>query len=438
MFGNTSLTRLGIKAQANYKTMPEGEYAPMTLLSWSVDTDTKRAEPKEADGRGEKKNSRVIFAAATGKCSFLLRAQGNENLLSASLGGAWASQVSVVGSSNISVDPEGTHADGSTGPQFIAPAGTFNPFKTYGGAAANGAEALIALVTGSSEADNNGRRRIKHVHADGTKLDIFPQYSAGAEGLHGSEMVETEDESITISVGTAVRNRIPAAGSEPTAYAVIGQLSNGLWSWVRGVVFGDPSLKFTGQGEVVIDCNWMAAEKRENEAAAPVGDFSFGTPATESTFLTAAADLALFAVVPAAVDAPPLRLSGLCMTGFSFTSKSGLMGIDNISGTTARQGVVPGMFDGTAELSYSVTTDDADTVTTLTALGQPGTEQPAWVEGVWVDPQGKQVAMSCYADWDQPNQSNLDASDKPVEGTMKSVLLPNSATSRTVIFQRWV
>lgn len=108
------------------------------------------------------------------------------------------------------IDPVGTHIDGSTGCTIVlgtgASAANLNNWDLYNSAASNGAAGMMMEMSGWGDASNNVPAAIKAVSA--TQIDIDPPYSTtGATvGVMGAlKVAETDTAAVTLKIGSGIR-----------------------------------------------------------------------------------------------------------------------------------------------------------------------------------------------------------------------------------------
>lgn len=300
-------------------------------------------------------------------------------------------EVSIVGSSDINV-VSGTHLDGSSGWQITAPASALDSLINYGGVTVSthprgGAECLWMKVSGSAQGANNKGRRIKAVHDDGTaKIDIWAAYTAGAASTPFEPMVATTNESITIKVGTAMRNR----GTGGSSYSALWQytdLSSANWQSGWGLVGNDLGTSWSGTDGAEMTASWMGYAAGEIVSADPSGQGFTDADLAWSPMMMAGDDLQILAIMTATT---PIVLSSFNLTGFQSNVAGNCQRV-KVSGTSETTGIVRGSHNPSGSIEWNMAADARTLL--LSQLGSRSNAEKAGIDAVFRDPDGAEIVI---------------------------------------------
>lgn len=393
---NSDLVNFGLLAETTEGTFETSAPFPKMLTTGiSPDKTGNILTDPTISGAGETVGADTNYRGGTLRTPAVLRHSDCLPLVLPFVRDVAVAAVTIVGSSNINVLTGGTHLDGSTGPQITAPTGTFNNLITYGGVTASthpngGAERLLMYLSGSAQgANNNWPRRIKAVHDDTSTamIDILPGYVGGGAGTYGEPMVGTTLESITIKVGSTVRNRVIGAGVK--AYSGLWHYSdtstNAGYESMFGLVGNDLTMAWSGKEGATIDGQWLAHGGGEVVAADPSGQ-GFVDNNTYSQMMNAGAHLTTCAVVTAS---EPIVLSSFAMTGFSATLAGNCTAATDESGTTLTDGIDRGGHSLTGSINYKLKDDVR--IEKLSQLGSASNNEKAGIDVIYTDAAGNRV-----------------------------------------------
>lgn len=441
-YASSDLVAFGLLAETTEGTfMTSAAFAQMLTNGISPEFSSNMVEDQTVSGAGEPVDKRTNLRGLNMQTPAQLRYKDLQLMVAAALRDTFPAEVSVVGSSNINVLTAGTHRDGSTGPQLSAPTGTFDSLITYGGVTATtnpdgGAEALMALLSGSANADNNRPRRIKAVWDNTTNafIDFYPGYVGGSAGAFGAPFTGTTLESITVKVGQAGRNRIVGAGvkSFSALWNFTDMVNNGGWQSGFGLVANDLGLSWTGKDGAAIDIPWIGYGSGELVSADPSTQGFDDSALVDSPMMLAADDLQWVSIVTAA---EPITLSQFNMTGLNFTLSGNSAAIDNVSGTSLVTGVRRGAHNPAGSLDWYLADDER--VEKISQLGSQANAKKGGIDIGFKDPDGNWIIVGLLHNEFAPTGGVPGQGGNTVAGTLEFSGSRRTKRSRSFVWQEF-
>lgn len=443
-YGSTDSVKVGCKVEATEGTLVTGSAYELLLTSGlTADFTSNIIQDPTISGAGEALDARTNLRGLNLTTPFPLRYNDLRLPLGAVMRSAWATAVTVVASSEITVATGGTHQDGSTGPQIEVTGANaltlFNSLIAYGGATTNGAEYLMMHVSGSGSGNenNNGFRRIKSVWKNGSAsfIDIDPAYVGGTAGAFGGPLTAATGESITIRVGTASRNQGPGAAQDKSYSFKWNFADVGKWQAGSGAVPNDLTLSWSGKDGASAEISWIARASKAlaaTDPATPSGD-SFVDNNVGNSMMIGADDLvvcALWTVDPSGTP-KPIVLSSSFLTQFSYTLAGNCAAIEDVSGTSTITGVRRGNHQPTGSLNWYL----ADGAEEIVALGAEGTAKKGGVDVIFKDRAGQHIIMGGLLNEFGNTGPSPGAGGNSVSGSLEFTGSRKTKTSRSFNMQ---
>lgn len=443
-YASSDLANVGMRPEAAEGTLDvAGAYPKILTTGLTVDFSSTTVQDDTITGGGEVIDVRTTSRGVSVTTPAKLRYFDCRPLIGPAFRAVYPSEVTVVGSSNVNALTAGTHLDGSTGPQlrFNASTTALDTLINYDGANATthprgGAESLMAAVTGSATAANNQLRRIKAVWKDATHsyIDFYPGYVGASGGTFGAPMVGTTGESITVRVGSAVRNRLTGAGVK--GYSMLVNYSDMAaaagWQAFRGLVAGDPTLSWTGKEGAMISVPWTGYGSLALDNADPTSQ-GFSDPNLFSEMMIGGEDLKFFAIV---TSVKPIILTGANLTSFNGQLAGNNQAVDDVSGTDEVVGVVRGTHVPTGSIGWYLFNDAR--AEEITALGDKATAAKGIIDIVFQDRAGNRSIWGWLNNEFAPSGPSPGGTGGKVSGTLNFAGSRKNNTARSVVHQEFV
>lgn len=409
-----------------------GPFERFLTLGIDVSTSDEMEEDDSIDGSFETVGEETISQEADLSVPAKWRWNDTRVLVEQALKNTLPAEVSV--SVTVDIDLAATRQDGSTGPQIYPstpdPA-AFDALIGYDGATANGAEFLMMEMEGAANSENNRSRRCWHVWKDGSNayIDVYLGHVNGPVGSVYEPMVAESNAAVTISVGSAARNR-PDGSSYYLSW--LWELQNVQGSRAaEGCRCNKISWSGDGSGSVEVATDWMAANllPRQQSHDYTSGQ-GFAANYLRPPFLKSSKDMLFAAALP--VDNTPILLSSRIQTQWEISVELNAQVANGVQGTFGRAG----FGDGKAKVTGSINTyDDGPIAASLHALSDESSRQKAHYEvGYRNQGFGNLYLAVTNAEWGF-SASSPGSAGSFVEPEFSFSGAPLSNTSRTVIYQ---
>lgn len=314
----------------------------------------------------------------------------------------------------------GTHEDGSTGPTITGAADLFDDFIGYEGA-------MLRIAGSAVAAPNRWPRRIKAIKADGTKLDLMPEYTTGDASAFGEPLTAEGPVFATLcSIGKCLKNRGIANIRSVNFEFQFTDISGGSFQMVRGCKSSTMRLSFDGKGNVMLEFGYVGMDYDALTTATQGNGTVTANSFIDNDTMTAAEDLSYFVVGGTTI------LSAVNLTSFSVDGTGNAAGVDNVSGTRARTCVTVGDIDFTGSFTLY---HEHDLMAVVQTLARNGNRVP--IDLNFIDPAGNQI----WVGW--PKALFPAAGPKPgakgsnVDSTLNFVTQLGANNARTCIWQEW-
>lgn len=437
---------VGAKAETVVGELEQDVYDIIQTQGATLSYPSEEAEDTTTGDYGGPISKRTISRGGDADFPSHLRFGGNRLLtLNAFRDTVFPSERTIVGASNIDYVLNGTHLDGATGLQIQAPTTTFNALITYAGATLNGAEGLLLLAKGFTNAGNNQPVMVKAVHDSGglAKIDIFGGYGGGTAGdPFGAPKIAEALKSATLYAGSAVRNRQLGVGNKRALSIMVDYFEHATaarFNGLRGWVANDWSLAIAGKGPVIVTTNGNGRGWTPLQATPPNGETlgsHFSAAGDLDPMYIGAEDLVVFAIVPYAnvlvATAVPILLADTNIKSGNLNLAGQVAVINDIVGTDE---LVPrrGMHNPAGSVGWYMT--DATIAEQITKIGAKATRQDGAVHALWKDALGQYIAVNFL-------KNNFKATGPgggrdAVEGTLEFGSMALSKNARAVVFQEY-
>lgn len=251
------------------------------------------------------------------------------------------------------IDPVGTHIDGSTGPTIVlgatASASDLANWNTYDGATSNGAAGFMMEMSGWGDASNNVPAAIKAVNA--SQIDIATPYSTtGAPiAIMGAlKIAETDTAAVTLKIGQGIRVK-SADNHRSRTFEVDSQTGTVPFLGAQGQVLNSLPFAVAGNGFATLGPAAFVGQDYPADAAATRYSGTINTNANIEKPPFSGSTLLSFAVVNGAN-----HFAGESLTNLAFTLTQNAARPPDIGGTLISPIVKPGVFQVTgASLGYT-------------------------------------------------------------------------------------
>lgn len=350
----------------------------------------------------------------------------------------YTAEFTVTGTSDINIDPAGTHEDGSTGIVITAPASTFNDL--VGGVG----DGVLAYMRAWVTTDNNQAVGIKAVKADGSKLDIYNTYGAGAVASpFGAPKTGETLQSAVLRFGKILRNKRKGNPGRRALSLLVDRymhINSGRFKTLAGWVADNWDFEVPDEGPVhaTVTGNgriWTPGSMTPQNGQAADSHFADNIP--DRQMIVGGEDLENFGIFgypntnnPTPV---PLLLGDTNITSFSFSlagNNNVLRNILGMKGVLVRRG----KFDMTGSIGYYVADDTV--LADLERLGDPDNHYRAAQNLVFKDPEGYRKGLTqCRSVFGQTGGEG--GGDGEETGTLAFGSEAVSTTHRTCILQEW-
>lgn len=425
----------GLKPETAPGTFEPGAYPLQRTKGVGLTTNETITQDSDVAMAGEPISAEVEARSFSASTPVDLCFNDCRTLLGPTLREDFPAEVAVVGTSDIDVLTNGAHQDSAIGPQLRAPTGAFDTLRTYAGAADNGAHALLADLSGASEANNNFPRGIKAVWDNGTNafLDIHQGFVGGSAGLFGSPMVATAaPESIVIRVGTGIRNRLNAPNQYYSGLLHYSDMVNhARYQAMIGLTPNGATFSWSGKGNVGLEIPWEGVHLPALQTLDPTLGAGLDNSGLLYTPMVKGGKHLKYLVI--VTDTGPIILTSLSVTSFNFQIPGGVSGIDDVAGTADRTGTMLGAHVPSGSIGVHLV-DDPRSVQ-LAELGAPGTEQKARIVFMFED--SRRNMIWCQSLWNTFGQLAFTPTSGggTVDGTLNFSGQQASSTSRSFTYQ---
>lgn len=437
-YASSDLVSFGMITEAVEGTLENSAPVPVVLTTGiTPDFQSNTITDPTVAGVGEPIDARTDQRGLALTTPAIVRFSDCRPLIAPALRDVFPSTVTIVGSSDIDMLTAGTHQDSSVGAQIrsSAPGSTiiFDDLITYASATANGAESLLARITGFTDSKNNWNRRIKAVWKDGTHsyIDLEPGWVSGDVGFFAEPVAAEASQSPTIAVGTAVRNRFTGAGvlSKTALWQFNDMVTSGKFGGGRGLVGNDISINFSGSEGATVEITWLGYAPTVLDGTDPTGQ-GFTDTNLYSSMMISSDDLTYLAIVTASNI---IVLSPLTATGVSVQVAGNCEQI-RAAGSSNVLGVRRGLHVPTGTVDWMLV--DNPVVEELAQLGDVASAEKGEVAFGFTDPAGNEIHVAAL--WNEFGAAG------PVPGAQASTVsgstltfngLRKTTTSRSFIWQ---
>jgi hypothetical protein len=317
---------------------------------------------------------------------------GSDNLILAGTNSAaFPAEVSVVGSSNISLSTAGSWLTGGTGSDVvITGAGLFGALDTYDGAASNGAAGLMLFMSAWANAGNNGfAGRIREC-SDG-QIDIAEPYFT----FPATKVTEAAA-SPTIKVGRAVRD-FNGALQYWTGLAENTDIGTAEFHHVLSLFASQLQYSWAGVAAVTVQTDFVGGTPQPIASANPVAA-GFGSLDLSNAFISSGGDIQnIYLTTQTPGSAEGHELAGdnsttfnIC-TGFTYTHPTGAAPVVDVAGRTSPPGGRRGVAQASGTLA--LTHIDQALAIAISTLGDPSGRERIGVDVIMTDVDGNDIVL---------------------------------------------
>lgn len=246
------------------------------------------------------------------------------------------------------IDPVGTHIDGTPGPTIVlggtASASDLNAFTVYGGKVKSGAAGMMIESSGWADPSNNVPMRIKD--CNDAQIDIMTPYSttgAPVAVMGALKIAEIDAAAVTINIGSGIRDEA-IAGFRSRNFEIDTGTSGDRFRGVVGQVLNTLPIVVTGNGLIMLGPAPYIGRDYETPFAATKGNGTITENPAITKPIYSGADNLLFGTINGAN-----HFAGEVMTSYNVTLSSSVTPSPDVSGTSLRQAIRPGVFDITGQ-----------------------------------------------------------------------------------------
>ena len=269
------------------------------------------------------------------------------------------------------IDPVGTHIDGSTGPTIVlgvgAAAADLANWNTYNGATSNGAAGFMIESSGWADASNNVPMAIKAVNA--SQIDIDTPYSttgATAGAMGALKIAETNVAAVTLKIGQGIRVK-GADSAETYSFEADSQTATVPYLGAAGMMLNSLPFAISGNGYATLGPAAFVGQDYSADAAATRYNGTITTNANIETPPFSGSTLLSYCQVNGAN-----KFAGESLTNVGFTLTQNAARPPDIGGTLISPIVKAGVFQvgsGTLDYTSDPGTLDAALITLDRATG---------------------------------------------------------------------
>lgn len=269
---------------------------------------------------------------------------------------------------SVTFDPAGAQIPvvdgglGGTGPIITAAAGVFDDIVS-----ADHQGCILEVSGGGVNADNKWPRGIYIAKADGTQIDLMPEYAAGSPGAFGSPLISEGPVTATLKLGKMMKNK-PIENARHVNFEFNNtDISAGAFNMVRGARAGTFKLAGDGDGIITTQVDYEAMDYDDETAATQGSGTVDPNTAIDNDSMVFSEDLGYFVVNGVTV------LSGDNLGSWSLDGTGTPAAVPPTGGRRDRAGVTVGDVDMSGSIKLY---QEAVKLRAVAALARAGTRVP--------------------------------------------------------------